>query len=48
MNIPFSMIRGASNSKATALIAVLVGLVIVTAIKQNSAPKAASPNKTNL
>lgn len=48
MQVPFSMIRGVSSGKATALMAVLVGLVIVTAIKQNAAPKTAIPNKTTL
>jgi len=33
MNIPFSMLKGAGGNKAAALLALLAGLVIVTAIK---------------
>ena len=41
MNIPFSMLKAAGGGKAAALLALLAGLAIVTAMKNapNSAAK---------
>lgn len=45
MQVPVSMLKGSGGTKAAAVLAVLVGLAIVTAMKQrpSSPPSNASP-----
>jgi hypothetical protein len=46
MNIPFSMISGLGNSKATAILVILAGLVIVTALKNTAGTASATARTT--
>lgn len=45
MQVPVSMLKGPGGTKAAAVLAVLVGLAIVTAMKQRPSPprNSASP-----
>jgi hypothetical protein len=43
MQIPFSMLKGASGAKAAALLALLAGFAIVTAMK--SQPRTPPPRR---
>lgn len=45
MNIPFSVIKGVSGSKSTALMALLAGLVIITVLKNTGVPASSTKPK---
>lgn len=48
MHIPFSMLQGPSGGKSTALMAVLAGLVILTALKNRTQSPAAQQVRSPL
>ena len=43
MQVPVSMLKGAGGTKAAAILAALVGLAIVTAIKQRATSQSNAP-----
>ncbi len=42
MKVPLSMLSGAGSSKTAAVIAILVGLYVVTKLKQQAQPSAST------